>query len=726
MGLIGRFLGRLFGISLTIQMIIATTLGLLCGLFFGELCSIFAPWGTAYIMILKVTTVPYLICAILHGVGKLSIHTGKQILQKGILFIGVAWIINILMIYLGKFLFPTTPGAPYTRFSAHTPSSINFAELLIPDNIFHALSTNTIPSIVVFGILIGVALMHIREKQSTMSLLETLVEALTRITHWIARITPIGTFLIIANRAGSIQIATLKQVITYLGIYVAIIIVIVLWIFPRIVSAFTSISASRWIRDLFPILVLAYTTNVVIVTLPFIIELIKKELRTFYQREGKIQDEVQGVVSVVFNLPLGSLFIALFVFFVAAFYHTPLSLGSQVQLFITTFLTSLGAVGVGSWINALNFLLDSLGLPLEAIDLYLSVFPFTAGFQSTISVIEISSLSLLVVLACHGLIVFRFKKIIQGFALSLGPVFLFSFLFKPWNPLPPISNPYITIQDVDLRPPVTTHTYKIGDPLPPPRSGDPFDAILQSKILRVGYATHSPPFAFKNNLGNLAGYDIAFAYQLAYDLGCSIEFVPISLDHMAEDLSKGLYDIAMSGISITEERLKTMGFSDPYLESRVVFITLKKNSKILTSVESILERPQTRVVVLRGSSYAELAQFWFPEEQIIYIDAYDQFLQYADQGVLLRGEPQAIAWGIQNPDMAIVFPEYPIGKDNLAYGIRINAARLMNFLNQWLQLKKNEEFTRQQYDLWILGKTEATVPKEPRWSIIRNVLHWVD
>ena len=97
---------------------------------------------------------------------------------------------------------------------------------------------------------------------------------------------------------------------------------------------------------------------------------------------------------MVFNLPLGSLFITVFVFFISIFYNVPLQLAAQFKLFVTTFLTSLGAVGLGSWINTLTFILDSLGLPVEAINLYLATLPFTAGFQSMLSVMEIASLSL--------------------------------------------------------------------------------------------------------------------------------------------------------------------------------------------------------------------------------------------------------------------------------------------------------------------------------------------
>lgn len=98
---------RLFKISLTWQMAIATILGIFFGLFFGDLCEVFALYSAAYIMVLKVTAVPYLIGAIIHGVGQLSSYQAKQILKRGVVFISLAWLINIVMIYAIAHLFPT-------------------------------------------------------------------------------------------------------------------------------------------------------------------------------------------------------------------------------------------------------------------------------------------------------------------------------------------------------------------------------------------------------------------------------------------------------------------------------------------------------------------------------------------------------------------------------------------------------------------------------------------
>jgi hypothetical protein len=43
-------------------------------------------------------------------------------------------------------------------------------------------------------------------------------------------------------------------------------------------------------------------------------------------------------------------------------------------------------------------------------------------------------------------------------------------------------------------------------------------------------------------------------------------------------------------------------------------------------------------------------------------------------------------------------------------------------VNTWIELKQKDGTLNRLYKYWILGLDAA--PKQPRWSIIRNVLHW--
>jgi hypothetical protein len=46
------------------------------------------------------------------------------------------------------------------------------------------------------------------------------------------------------------------------------------------------------------------------------------------------------------------------------------------------------------------------------------------------------------------------------------------------------------------------------------------------------------------------------------------------------------------------------------------------------------------------------------------------------------------------------------------------------FLDTWLDLSRKNGTLDELYRYWILGRDDGA--REPRWSVIRDVLHWVD
>ncbi|MES2199016.1 MAG: cation:dicarboxylase symporter family transporter [Chlamydiota bacterium] len=713
---------RILKTSLALQMAIATLLGLMCGLFFGDLCSGFTPYAQAYIMILKITAIPYLMVAIIHGVGQLSVSQAKMTLKKGVLFVGLAWMINIMMVYATYLIFPKPKVTQLTGYITGNSPPINFSELLIPENVFYDLANNIIPSVVIFSLLIGIALMYLKEKQTIMQGCQNLVEVLTRITGWIARITPIGTFIIIANKTGTIQFATIRQVSSYLILYILCLSIVIFWIFPKITSMLTHIPSSRWLKQLSPILLIAYTTNVVIVCLPYIVELLKKETLSIDPFDEKAQNQIQGTVSVAFNLPMGSLFITLFILFISLFYQISLNLPSQVELFLTTLLTGVGSIGMGSWINNLTFLLDSLGLPQDALSLFLTTLPFTSGFQAMASAMQITTVSLLIILASRKLIKFSFSKIIKKAIITFVPIFALFAVIKAFNPLPEIKNEKTSIFELSISSKTPVVTYK-SPPLKNSASTEEnvFQRILRTKILKLGYSADVAPFSFYNIEHQLVGYNIAFAYELAHDLGCSLAFIPMKYENVVAELAEGVYDIALSALSINAQRLKDLSFTESYLEPEFVFITTNPNKKKFSSLDSIKNRPHLSIAVLKGTSYENQARSLFFNHPIITLDNPDQFTTNPPPAdALFWTENEAIAWALRHHQFKIVFPSPSIGRDSLAYAIAPNNPQLLNYLNQWLQLKKIQGYTDKQYNLWILEKTEIVVIPPPRWSVLRH------
>ena len=79
------------------------------------------------------------------------------------------------------------------------------------------------------------------------------------------------------------------------------------------------------------------------------------------------------------------------------------------------------------------------------------------------------------------------------------------------------------------------------------------------------------------------------------------------------------------------------------------------------------------------------------------------------------------AWTLRYPGYSVVVPT-PLLKVPLALALPRDEPDLGAFVITWLDLKRKDGTLDALYQYWILGRGAART--EPRWSIIRNVLHW--
>lgn len=93
---------------------------------------------------------------------------------------------------------------------------------------------------------------------------------------------------------------------------------------------------------------------------------------------------------------------------------------------------------------------------------------------------------------------------------------------------------------------------------------DRLSQVTGSGILRVGTTGDYAPFSYGDDGELLTGIDIDLANLLAKSLGAEVRFIKTSWPDLTEDFTAGLFDIAMSGVSITEARKQHGDFSEPY------------------------------------------------------------------------------------------------------------------------------------------------------------------
>ncbi|KNC08375.1 cystine ABC transporter substrate-binding protein [Pantoea sp. BIGb0393] len=131
------------------------------------------------------------------------------------------------------------------------------------------------------------------------------------------------------------------------------------------------------------------------------------------------------------------------------------------------------------------------------------------------------------------------------------------------------------------------------------------DLLAQVKSkgeLRVGLEGTYPPFSFQDEKGQLTGFEVEFAQELAKHLGVKADLRPTKWDGMLASLDSKRIDVVINQVTISAERQKKYDFSTPYTISGVQALTLKQNAAGITKPEDLSGK---KVGVGLGSNYEQ-------------------------------------------------------------------------------------------------------------------------
>lgn len=107
----------------------------------------------------------------------------------------------------------------------------------------------------------------------------------------------------------------------------------------------------------------------------------------------------------------------------------------------------------------------------------------------------------------------------------------------------------------------------------------------ESKKLTLATSADFPPYEYVADDGSYAGIDVEIASAVAEKLGMEFEVVNMNFNSIVTSVSTGKYDIGMAGLTVTEDRLKSVDFSQSYATG-VQVVIVKKDSPI-TSVDDL-------------------------------------------------------------------------------------------------------------------------------------------
>ncbi|QIL50869.1 amino acid ABC transporter substrate-binding protein [Weissella coleopterorum] len=117
---------------------------------------------------------------------------------------------------------------------------------------------------------------------------------------------------------------------------------------------------------------------------------------------------------------------------------------------------------------------------------------------------------------------------------------------------------------------------------------DQWNKTQQKKIVVVGVDDTFVPMGFRNQKGELVGYDVDLARKTFQAIGLQVKFQVIDWSMKETELKSGHIDAIWNGYTATDQRAKHVAFSTPYHQDEQVILTVKdRGFNQLTDLNSL-------------------------------------------------------------------------------------------------------------------------------------------
>jgi Na+/H+-dicarboxylate symporter/ABC-type amino acid transport substrate-binding protein len=698
--------------SSTAKILVGLGLGAAAGYSLGARAEPFRLVADAFVRLLEMTVLPYLMVSLVAGIGNLDSRRAKSLFLRVGAITLVLWGLALGLMLLMPLAFPGIQTASFfsTTLVEDRPR-MDLVSLYVPSNPFHSLANNVVPAVVVFSVVLGVALMGTPGKERLLDSLTVLEGTLARANRFLIRLTPIGVFAIAAHFAGTVDLGQLARIRVYLVAYGVLALFLALYLLPALVACLTPIPAGRVLRSMKDVLITGFMTGDLFVVLPTLIDRCKEMLAQAAASGERDADLPEVIVPAFYNFPHVAKLLSLsFVLFAAWYSETTLRLSDYPRLVVAGVVSLFGSVN-----GAIPFLLDLARVPIDTFQIYLATSIFASRLGTLAAAMHMVVLALVGTYALNGRLRLSPARIARELVIAAGLAALtvmgLGVAFRAMG-AGKYEGDRLALEMGLLSPPAQPAVIlrEVPEPLPLPSPGGSslLDAVRQRGFVRVGYVEGQAPYSFFNSRGELVGFDVEMAYTLASDLGVALELAPVPRERLAFALEDGRYDLVMGGVFMVTRRVGQLDFSPPYLDETVAFVVPDHRRAEFSSAEWVRAQKGLRVAAPDLPYFLTVLRREFPDLQVVPVpmrdvqgfldgkgEPVDALCLTAERGSFLTLLYPAFAVAVPHP-LEIRLPlAYPVGRHDL---------EITHYLASWIDLKKKDGTIRALYEHWILGR----------------------
>ncbi len=233
-------------------------------------------------------------------------------------------------------------------------------------------------------------------------------------------------------------------------------------------------------------------------------------------------------------------------------------------------------------------------------------------------------------------------------------------------------------------------------------SGDALSRIQKSGEIKIAVSI-MPPWVMQSKKGELIGFEIDIAKQLAKDIGVKPVFIQYQWKKMIPALKKGEVDIIVSGLSITPKRALEINFSEPYASSGYRLVTNLKLTKDFSSIED-LNNEKTYITAVKGTVSVSLTSKIFPKATLDLRKSEKEASAAVINGVVhafIAPSPIPELISLKHSDKVDLPLKNPLLTTREAFAINKGEQEMLNFLNSWIVAHDADEWIESSHEYWF-------------------------
>ena len=252
------------------------------------------------------------------------------------------------------------------------------------------------------------------------------------------------------------------------------------------------------------------------------------------------------------------------------------------------------------------------------------------------------------------------------------------------------------------------------------QAGQVIDRIKTNGELVLGTPGDFPPFSVTSDQGDLIGFDISLARELAKSMNVNLRIVQLPFHELIPNLESGRVDMIMSGLSITPRRNMQIAFIGPYGNSGQAFFG---RDDIVASLSEPLDlnREGLKIAVLQQTTAELTVRAVLPKAEPVFTQSLDQalikLLNNEIDGII-SDYPFCKVSEFRYRDRGFSVYEKILSYEQLGIGVSAEDPLFINLLTNYLNLLVGSGALKAMQEFWF--KSSDWIPNLPDLIIFKD------